>query len=564
MSDRTRSGTLFPPLTWLRETTAKSALADLIAGITLAAYAIPVSLAYASLAGLPPEVGVYGFLLGGLGYAVFGTSRQVAIGPTSAISLTVGATLVELSGGDAMRAVQIASLAAVTTAALCVIAWLLRLSALSAFISETNLLGFKAGAGLAIASTQLASFFGLPGGGDDFFSRLAYVARHLGEIHVATTLFGVTALVLLFLGGKFLPGRPVALAVVVLSIAAVAFTPLRDTGMKLAGAVTPGLPHMSLPSLRLRDVDGVIPLAFACLLLAYIEGLSAARTYAEQHSYEVDARQELLALGGANLLVGLGGGYAVAGGLSQTAVNDKAGARTPLSLVLASATLALCLLYLTGLVRDLPKTVLAAIVLVAVNDLIRIREIARLRRVSALEFGVALIALAGVLLLGILNGVMVAAVASLAMVIGRTASPHVAFLGRIPGTDRYSDLEVSPENEAIPGLLLVRIEAPLLYFNVDHVEQAILKKFRERPEVRQVIIDLSTSPNADLAGVRMLVTIEQQVTARGASFRFVNAHSRVRELLERARVVEALGPVDRMTSLPVAVEEFERGGAPAR
>ncbi|HTG53831.1 MAG TPA: SulP family inorganic anion transporter, partial [Gemmatimonadaceae bacterium] len=530
---------------WIRDIRPAAAGADLVAGITLAAYAIPVALAYASLAGLPPEIGIYGYLLGGLGYAILGTSKQLAIGPTSAISLTVGATLATLSNGDPKLALQLATLTAVTAAALCLIAWIFKLSTLSSFISETILLGFKAGAGLTIASTQLASFFGVPAGGDGFFSRVVWVAQHLGDVHVATLVVGVIALTLLFLGKFYLPGRPIALVVVVLAIILVNRTSLHEAGLVLVGAVPPGLPRIGWPALRLRDVDGIIPLAFACVLLAYIEGLSAARTFAAKHGYPLDARQELLALGGANLLVGLGGGYPVAGGLSQSAVNDTAGAKTPLSLVISSATLALCLMFLTGLVASLPKAVLAAIVLVAVYDLIKLREIVNLRRVSRFEFNVAMVALVGVLLLGILKGVMLAAFASVVVLLARAAFPHVAVLGRIPGTRRYSDLEVSPDNERVPGVMPIRVEASLFYFNVDHVRDAVLARVAAGPDVRTVIADLSSSPAVDLAGAHMLAELHEELAAKKVAFRVVDARAAVRDMLRLSGVAHVLGTIDR-------------------
>lgn len=203
----------------------------------------------------------------------------------------------------------------------------------------------------------------------------------------------------------------------------------------------------------------MIPLAFACFLLAYIEGVSAARTIAAKHGTEIDARQELFALGAANVATALGQGYPVAGGLSQSTVNDNAGARTPLALVFASATIALCLLFLTGLLRNLPDVVLAAIVLVAVKGLVDLAELRRIRDLSRMEFGVAMVAFAGVLLLGILKGVLLAALVSMLLLVGRTANPHVARLGRVPGTTRYSDAERHPENESIPGVAIVRVES---------------------------------------------------------------------------------------------------------
>src|SRR6201984_910134 len=391
-----------PPSRWLAEYSAAWLPFDIIAGITLAAYAIPVSLAYAGLAGLPPQVGVYGYLLGGIGYALFGSSRHLAIGPTSAISLMVGVTVAPLAMGDPVRYAQIATLSAFVAAAMCIVAWVLRLSALTNFISETVLLGFKAGAALSIAATQIPALLGIPGGGRDFIERLLKIMSQVSQTQPLTITIGLVSLLLLWLGEKFMSNRPIALFVVIISIVFISITNLA-TRVATVGELPAGLPTFSLPMLQIRDVDGVIPLAFAALLLSYIESVSAARAFAVKHGYKLDVRQELLGLGGANLLAAFGQGYPVAGGLSQSAVNEKAGARTPLSLVFASITLALCLLFFTSFLKPLPKAVLAAIVLMAVKGLINIREIAHLWRVSRLEFTVALISFFAGLLLGVLR-----------------------------------------------------------------------------------------------------------------------------------------------------------------
>lgn len=328
---------------WLRH--------DVVAGITLAAYAIPVSMAYASLAGLPPQYGIYCYLVAGPAYALFGSSRQLAIGPTSAISMLVGTTLVGMAEGDPQRWAAVAALTALVFAVMSVAAWVLRLSTLVNFISETILLGFKAGAALTIALTQLPKLFGVAGGGDNFFERLWILGTQLGQTNLAVLGFGLLAIAVLVAGERWFPGRPVALAVVAASILALSFTPLAVLGFKTVGTLPAGLPNFAVPSLRASDVDGILPLAFACFLLAYIEGVSAARTLGQRHGYEIDARQELLALGAANAAAALGQGYPVAGGLSQSTVNDQAGAKTPLALVFASLAIALTLLFLTGLLK---------------------------------------------------------------------------------------------------------------------------------------------------------------------------------------------------------------------
>ncbi len=546
---------VFPPAQWLTEYQTRWLASDLVAGITLAAYAIPVALAYAGLAGLPPQVGIYGYLLGGLGYALFGSSRHLAIGPTSAISLMVGGTVAEMAGGDVIRYGQIATLAGLVVASLCIVAWVLRLSSLTSFISETILLGFKAGAALTIAATQLPALFGVPGGGGRFFARVYTVAAQLGGLSVATTAVGLAAIALLLAGERLLPGRPVALGVVVLSILAMSLTPLRDAGIALVGSIPSGLPTFELVDLRPREVDGIFPLALGCMLLAYVEGVSAARTFAVKHGYALDVRQELLGLGAANLLAAFGGGYPVAGGLSQSAVNEKAGAKTPLSLVFASATLAICLLFLTSAVERLPRAVLAAIVLVAVKGLIDVRAIARLRTLSRFEFRVATLALVGVLFLGILKGILLASIASVVMLIRRAADPHVAFLGRIPGTRRFSDLARNPDNESVEGVLLFRAESALLYFNVENVLRAVLARVRETAP-KLVVCDLSTSPHVDVAGAAMLESLSDALARRGAALRVVDARGATRDLLRAEGLEEKVGRIDRFSSVADVLDAF--------
>lgn len=551
----------FPPAQWLPKYQAAWLGSDVIAGVTLAAYAIPVSLAYAALAGLPPQVGVYGYLLGGLGYALFGSSRQLAIGPTSAISLMIAGTVGAMAEGDTQRYAQIASLAAFTVAALCLLSWLLQLSALVKLISDSILVGFKIGAGLTIAMTQLPSLFGVAGGGHNFFERVALLAMQIGQTHYLVLAVGVIAILLLLLGGRLLPGRPVALAVVALAIIAATVLGLPALGVPTTGEIPAGLPSLAGPALRLRDVEGIVPLAAGCLLLAYVEGISAARTFAARHGYALDPRQEFLGIGAANLATALGQGYPVAGGLSQSAVNDKAGARTPLALVFASITLALCLLFLTGLLENLPKAVLAAVVLTAIAGLFDFPALLRMWKVSRSDFYAASIALVAVLLLGILQGILLAALASVLLLLITASRPHVAFLGRIPGTDSYSDASRHPENEALSGVVACRPEVSLLYINADAVLEAVLGRLRADDAVRVVICDLSSSPHIDLAGAGMLHVLHGELTRRGIALRIVGARGRVRDLLRADGLAEKVGGLHRRTTLDDLLNE-QRNPAP--
>jgi len=549
----------FPPARWLADYRAPWLPSDIVAGVTLAAYAIPVSLAYAGLAGLPPQVGVYGYLLGGLGYALLGSSRQLAVGPTSAISLMIAGTVGAMAGGDANRYAQIASLAAFTVAGLCFLAWLLRLSALVKLISDSILVGFKIGAGLTIAMTQLPSLFGTPGGGDDFFERAWVLIGQLSQTQYLVLAVGVAAIILLLVGERLFPGKPIALGVVALSILTATTLALPSLGVPTTGKIPAGLPSLAGPALRLRDVEGIVPLAAGCLLLSYIEGVSAARTFAAKHGYTLDARQEFLGIGAANLATAIGQGYPVAGGLSQSAVNDKAGAHSSLALVFASITLALCLLFLTGLLENLPKAVLAAVVLTAISGLFDFPAVLRMWRVSRLDFYAASIAIVGVLLLGILQGILLAALASVLLLLARISRPHVAFLGRIPGTDNYSDLLRHPENETIPGVIAFRPEGSLIYVNAETVRDSVLNHLHagNLSTTHLVVCDLSAAPYIDLAGSRMLHNLHGELSNRGVMLRVIGAHGSVRDLLRADGLEEKVGVIDRGVTLSSVLRPLE-------
>lgn len=529
---------IFPPLTWLAEYKLSWLRHDVTAGVTLAAYAIPVSLAYAGLAGLPPQVGIYGYMLGGLGYALLGSSRQLAVGPTSAISLMIAGSVGVLAGGDAIRFAQIASLSAFAVALLCLIAWLFRLSILVRLVSDSILVGFKAGAGLTIIMSQLPSLLGVAGGGHNFFDRAIRIAGQVGDINLLVLAIGVAAILLLLFGERVLSGRPVGLAVVALSILMATLFGLPVLGVPVTGKIPEGLPAFEVPAFGMLEFQELFPVAAGCLLLAYIEGVSAARGFAAKHGYSLDVRQEFLGLGAANVAVAFGHGYPVAGGLSQSAVNDTAGARSPLALVVCSFSLALCLLFFTGLLTNLPKAVLAGIVFVAVYKLVDMRALFRMWEVSPIDFYAAAIALVSVLLLGILQGVLLAALASIFLLLGRASQPNIAFLGRLPGTGRYSDSARHEGVEPLDGVIAFRPEASLLYINAETVLAAVLKELRKSSDVRLVACDLSASPFIDLAGARMLLDLHDELASRHVVFCIVGAHAQLRDLLRAEGLAE--------------------------
>ncbi|KAF2336562.1 SulP family inorganic anion transporter [Flavobacterium daemonense] len=541
---------LLPITGWIKEYKSKNLKSDFVAGITLAAYGIPVSLAYATLAGLPPQFGIYGYLLGGLFYSFLGTSKQLAIGPTSAISLLIGTTIATMANGDVQRWSEIASLTALVFAGMAIIAYVLKLSGIINFISETVLLGFKAGAAITIGLTQLPKLFGVKGGGTNFLERVTILFHQIPHLNSTVFIFGIVAIIILIIGEKLAPGKPVAILIVVLSIVLVSSTSLQYSGFKTVGVIPTGLPEFRMPSILIRDVDGVLLLALASFLLSYIESVSAGRTLAQKNGYVIDPRQELLALGVANAAVAFGQGYPVAGGLSQSAVNDTAGAKSPLSLLFCSATIAVCLLFLTGYLQNLPTVILASIVLVAIRGLFDFKEMKYLYKRDKGEFCVAMIALVGVLIWGILAGVLLAAMFTLLLLLKAASKPNVAFLGRIPGTRLYTDLERHPDNERIENILIVRIESSIFYFNAEYIKEKIWAKIYNEPQsLKLIILDLNSSPRVDIAGARFLKNLFFDLSARNITLKIAEARSEVRDSLRAENLEFFMGRISRSVSV---------------
>jgi high affinity sulfate transporter 1 len=543
-----------PALQWLRNYDRTWLRADVIAGITLAAYLVPAGIGDASLARLPPEAGLYACLFAGLVFWLFCSSRHTAITVTSAISLLIGATLGEIAGGDVSRFGALAAATALLVACMYFLAWLARAGGIVNFISESVMTGFKCGVALFLASTQLPKLFGMPGTHGDFWANAAHFLSGLGETNPASLAVGGTALATLVLGKIFLKNKPVALFVVVGGILASPLLGLEARGVKLLGTVPQGLPPLGLPAVQWADLNTLLPLAVACFLLGAVESAAIGRMFTAKHGARLDANREFLALAAANLLAGLGRGFPVSGGMSQSLVNEGGGARTPLSGAIAAGIILVVVLYFSHLLSGLPQPVLAAVVLVAVSGLFKLSTLKALWRGDRPEFVVAMAALVGVLGSGLLRGVMIGALISLVQLLRRASRPHVAALGRIPGTQRFSDLERHPDNEVIAGVMIFRPEASPVYFNVDHICDVIRERIQAAATPPAlVLLDLSAAPFMDQQAAHALAALAAEITREGMRFAAVDARSSVRDRLRREGVDALLGLLDRRGSLADAV-----------
>jgi SulP family sulfate permease len=551
-----------PALGWLGTYQLSWLRADVVAGLTLAAYLLPAGIGDASLANLPAQAGIYACLFSGLVFWLFCSSRHTAITVTSAISLLMGSSLGALAGGDPSRFGALAAATALLVSAMAFVAWLLRAGVIVKFISETVLIGFKSGVALYLASTQLPKLLGIQGSHGNFWERSWTLVTHLQQTNLISLTLGGAALAILILGKLFLPNRPVAILVVVGGIMVASILNVGQYGVKLLGEVPQGLPPIGAPAVQWNDINELLPLALACFLLGAVETVAIGRTFSQKHGYKLDSNQEFLALAGANLAAGLGQAYPVSGGMSQSLVNESGGARTPLSGLVAAGIVLLVALFLSDTLHNLPQPVLAAIVLFAVTSLFKLAALRRFWRFHRGEFVIAMAALLGVLGSGLLRGVMFGVVISILLLLRKASRPNVAFLGRIPGTQRFSDMERHPDNESVPGVLIFRVESSLLYFNVEHVRELLEAKLQAaREPVKLVLCDLSNAPHVDVSGAEMLTGFQDELAAKGVEFRVVEARSSVRDFLRVEGLEEKVGHIGRFKTLADELREWQKGRA---
>ena len=537
--------------------------ADFVAGLTLAAYLLPAGIGDASLAGLPAEAGLYACLFSGLVFWIFCSSRHTVITVTSALSLLVGASVGEISAGDPARHAALAATLTLMVAAIALAAWLVRAGTAVGFFSETVLVGFKAGLAFYLASTQLPKLVGMPGSHHgDFWERAAHFVSHLGQVQLPALAVGGTALAILLAGKVWLKNRPVAFVVVAGGILAAGALDLQSYGVALLGTVPQGLPMPGLPSVTRADLNALLPSALAAFVLGAVETSAIGRMFAQKHGYRFDANRELLAIGAGNLVAGLGRGFPVSGGMSQSLVNESAGAQTPKSGLIAALFTLVVVLFASGLLRNLPQPVLAAVVLAAIVSLVDVHALREIWRFSRTEFLVAMAALAGVLGSGPANGVLLGAGISIVLLLKQASRPRVTELARVPGTTSFGDRARHPEYERTPSVLVVRCESALVYFNVEYARDRVLAILAGRPDpVKLVILFLGSVPSVDLAGAELIRDLHKTLVGRGIAMRLAEAHGQVRDALRRIEFEREHGTLGSAQTVDVILSEWQHAVA---
>jgi sulfate permease, SulP family len=518
---------------------------DAVAGLTVWAVLVPEALAYASIAGVSPVVGLYAAPAALLLYAAFGSSRHLVTGPMSATAALSAAAVAQLATQGSDQFVQLTVALAITTGVAAVVAGLLRLGFLASFISEPVLKGFIIGLALTIVAGQLPKLFGVEGGEGDFFEKLVDLIAHLGDTHWLTLALGLVSLALVLGLRRLAPVVPGSLIAVLFGIVVVWALGLDDRGVDIVGHIDSGLSSLGLPEVAAADYLALAPSAIGVMLVGFAEGLGAAKAYAAQHHYEVDANRELLGLGAANLGAGLSSGMVVNGSLSKTAVNGSAGARSQVSGLVVAALTVLTLLFLTGLFETLPEATLAAVVIAAVIELIDVPGLITLYRVATRQlrgiYGVAarpdflaaLAALGGVLVFDTLPGLFIGIAVSLLLLLYRASRPHVAVLGQVPGADgHYGDILRHPENRQAAGIVVLRLESGLFFANADVVRD-VIRAHAAEPGIRAIVLDAETIPYVDVTAARMLLQLGGDLEREDVRLVMARDIGQVRDVLRR-------------------------------
>ena len=571
---------LVPIVTWLPSYERSWLRADIMAGLAVWAMMVPQALAYAGIAGVPPVYGLYAVPLAIVAYAVLGTSRTLCVGPASAIAIisavTVGALVVT---GDAGEFLALTSLLALVVGVLFLLFGFLRLGWVASFLSRPVLQGFTQGIALMVIAGQLPTLLGtgsavgrttgelrnlprLVGLDMDYTGFLLQawaVLATLNEAHLPTVLVGLGSLGLLFVFKRLQPGAPSALITVLLTVVAVSVLGLAERGVNVIGEVETGMVTLSVPAMSLGNVAALLPGAFAIVLLGYAVSLSVASVGAEATGEEIDPNQELVALGGANLGAALSSGFVVCGSLSRGVVIRRAGGRTQVVSLINAGLVLLTLIVALPLFFKLPSAALSAIVIQAMAGLLDFGYLRRIRRINRGEFAYAMAALLGVLLLGILQGVALGVILALVVLIRRVSRPGTAVLGRLPGTSAYRDLAIHPEAETIPGLLIFRFDAPVIFANAAYFAAQVRRRVAEAADpVREVLLPAHQINQIDSTGAEGLGRLQVELERKGIAVSFAEVRSAVRGMM-RSTGLEAKVGADRFhESIEGGVKEFSR------
>ena len=532
--------------------------AELLAAVTVTAYLVPQVMAYAELAGLPAEAGLWA-AIGALAlYAAVGSSPVLSVGPESTTALLTATAVASVPAGRHDPAAFATALALVV-AAVCVMAWAARLSVLADLLSRPVLVGYLAGVGVTMIVSQLGRLTGIPGAGQETWDRVSHIAHHLDRADPATLALGLVTLVAMLVGSAVFPRAPVALAGLVGATAASVLLGLPDHGVRVVGDIPGGLPLPALPPLDPDLLAAAVLPALGIAFVGYSDNMLTARAFAARGDHRIDARRELLGLGLANLGAALMRGFPVSSSGSRTAIVDSMGARSRATGVLTLLCTALAVVALRPVLEDFPSPALGAVVVYAAIRLIRLRDFRRLSQFRKSELVIALVTAAAVVAVGVLQAVLVAVALSILDLLRRVARPHDAVLGYVDGIAGMHDVDDHPDARVVPGLVVYRYDSPLFFANAeDFVARALAAAAGDAggAPVRWFVLNAEAISDVDGTAADALESLRRQLADRGVVLALARVEHAVRLLLDRAGLIERIGPSHVYPTLPTAVEAF--------
>jgi high affinity sulfate transporter 1 len=550
-----------PILSWLPKYQKDWFRPDLIAALTLWALLVPEAMAYAGIAGMPPETGLYAAPLALVAYAIFGSSRHLDVGPSSAVAALSFSVVAGILGASAVQSeewVLLSIALALMVGVFLIIGGFLRLGVLADFLSRPVLDGFVVGVAISIAIGQLDKVLGFEPEGYDFVPDLLLFITDLDMIHWPTAVVGAISLALLFALHKFTPKLPAALIVLFLAIAVSSLLDFESEGIHIVGEIPAGLPEFGIPEgLGFDELLAVAPGAIGVALVAFAESVAIARSYGTKLGYEVDANQELIAVGASNLGSGFSGAFVVDGSMSRTAAAVGAGAKTQMVSLIAAVAILITAAALTPIFANLPEATLGAIVIHAVWHNISFSKISQYRSITNLDYATAIVAMLGVLALGLLQGLVLAALLGLIVLLFGTKHRNTSVLGRVPETTVYRDIEYYPEGETYPGLLIIRFDGSLFFANAHDFVTAIRQAIADAdPTPRVVLIDGESINDIDATAVITLKEFQKQLLQTGIELRVARVKTPVMEVMERAGLEEAIPAEHVYPTVQAAVDAF--------
>lgn len=524
---------------------------DIMAAVTVWAIVVPESMAYASIAGMPPEAGLYAATVPLLLYAVLGTSNRINVGPAASVAALSFATIAAFAPPGSEEFVSLSLLLAVLVGVVLILGGIARLGVIADFLSEPVLKGFIVGVAMTIALGQLGKIFGVHVEAEGFFEEAWELIRHLPDLHLETLIVGVVCLAALYLLDRWLPTVPSAIIVVVGSIVAVNWFDLVDKGVAVAGEIPAGLPTFAVPTLDVSSLSALLPGAIGIAIVVFGESMALSKTFGSKHRERVDADQEMIALGGANAAGGLFGAFVTAGSNSRTAAAEGAGQNTQVSSLVVVALVGVTLLFLTGLFADLPEAALGAIVVHAVAGLIRLRPITNLRRRNTIDFWAAVTTLMGVLVFDVLAGLMIGVLVSLGGLMRRAVRPRTTWLIRDPESGRYVDrLDEAPTDS---GVAVIRFGAELFFANVGTLRDAVLSEV-DANGPQAIVLDAEAITDIDTTAEDEIAKLDTVLETAGVRLVFARLEPRVASALASGGVEVASRDYRRIESAVEACE----------